>query len=177
MQSVFNTLRGRYPLSEQEFHTLAGLLAAVQFTESGKPSQDRAELLSRINTFYPPHMQQSRGSLKKISKLFKQKTVDNKMYQEEFMKQFNDAVGKCRDPHQLKCRYLQMCWHKPYYGSVYFRGVVEKSSLLPNNEKQVVLAVNTDCIHLLSTSLPSVSSSDLIFLCLNHVLYSISLII
>ncbi len=155
---MFNTLRGRYPLSESEFHTLAGLQAAVQNCENNKADLDRQELLSDINLFYPPHMQQSRGSLKKISKLFKQRSVDNKQCQEEFVSQYKDALDKCQDPHQLKCRYLQMCWHKPYYGSVYFRGVVEKSSLLPNS-KQVVLAVNTDCIHLMTSALPSVSDS------------------
>jgi len=143
-------------MSEEEFHTLAGLQAAVQYTEKGTPGVEKMDLLSHINSFYPPHMQQSKGSLKKISKLFKQRSVDNKQVQEEFWKQYNDALTKVKDPHQLKCRYLQMCWHKPYYGSMYFRGVVERSSLLPNNE-QVLLAVNTDCIHLLSSSLPSVS--------------------
>ena len=97
-------------------------------------------------------MNLSKGSLKKLSKFFKAKSL-----QDEFVKSFQDAMRKCQDPHQLKILYLQLCWHKPYYGSVFFRGVVEQSSVLIN-ARQVVLAVNNECLHLMGAAIPSVST-------------------
>ena len=70
-------------------------------------------------------------------------------------------MKKCRDPHQLKVLYLQLCWHKPYYASVFFKGTIEKPfqaiNLITTSEQQVVVAINTECLHLLSASAPSVS--------------------
>ena len=76
------------------------------------------------------------------------------------MSSYQAALKKCKDSHQLKILYLQFCWHKAYYGSVFFKGLVERSSPYLKHisgEKPVVVAINPECLHLMSASAPSVS--------------------
>lgn len=96
----------------------------------------------------------------KIPKLFK-KSAETKTVADELLKSYKEALKKCEDPHQLKILYLQLCWHKPFYGSVFFKGIMEKPSqylkMVLTNEKHVVVAINMECVHLMSASWPTVS--------------------
>jgi hypothetical protein len=51
---------------------------------------------------------------------------------------------------QLKLLYLQRCWNKPYYGCVMFRGQVERKTLnlLTYSDRNIIVAINPECIHL-----------------------------
>ena len=158
-QAVFNITRGRYPLSVEEFHSQAGIQAAVKHLE--EDNKDASFRKGEEDLFYPPHMRGGRGG-GMVAKLFK-KTPETKNLVDELNGACKDALKKCEDPHQLKILYLQLCWHKPYYGSVFFKGVVEKPpqflKLLSTTEKHIVVAVNTECVHLMSARSPSVSLS------------------
>jgi len=159
LQAVFNTVRGRYPLTVQEYHSQAGLQSAVKVTEDNSKAVD---LKAEVNSFYPPHLRTNRGGIK-VTKLFK-KSTETKSLSDELMTAHQEALKKCKDPHQLKILYLQHNWHKPYYASVFFKGVVEKSSqyllkLLTTSERHVVVAINTECIHIMTVSIPSVSAA------------------
>lgn len=120
---------------------------------------DFSAMRSDVNTFYPPHMRVSKGGLK-VSRLFK-KVPETKSLSDEFHTAYEAALKKCQDPHQLKILFLQLCWHKPYYGSVFFKGIVEKPpqylKLLVTSEKHIVVAINTECVHLMASASPSVS--------------------
>ncbi len=158
LQVVFNTTRGRYPFSIAEFHSQAGLQAAIKHMESD--TKNLANLKSEANFFYPPHMRTTKGG-HKVTKFFK-KSAEGKGLGDELIKSYEEASNKCPDPHQLKILYLQLCWHKPYYASVFFKGIIEKAmqpylKLLAPSEKQIVVAVNTECIHIMAASSPSVS--------------------
>ena len=161
VQAVFNTTRGRYPLSVAEFHSQAGLQAAVKhLEEDGKTPVSNAVVKGEEDMFYPPHMRSKGASV--MTRLFK-KAPETKSLTEELNRACQEALRKCADPHQLKILYLQQCWHKPYYASVFFKGVVEKPpqflKLLSTTEKHVVVAVNTECVHLMAARSPSVSSN------------------
>lgn len=154
-EAVFNTTRGRYPLSVEEFHSQAGLQAAVKHLEEGNKSPTTVPAL-KPEMFYPPHMR-PKGGLN-LTKLFK-KSPETRSIADELSKAFKYALKKCSDPHQLKILYLQLCWHKPYYGSVFFKGIVEKPlKLLVASEKHIVVAINTECVHLMTAT----SSSDIL---------------
>ena len=119
---------------------------------------------SEANLYYPPHMRTSKGS-HKVSKLFK-KSAEGKSLSDELVKSYEEASKKCPDPHEMKILYLQLCWHKPYYASVFFKGIVEKAmqpllKLLAASEKHIIVAVNTECIHIMAASSPSVSLCSL----------------
>ena len=158
LQAVFHTTRGRYPLTVEEFHTQAGVQAAIKHLEEDTKS-DLSAVKSEVGQFYPPHMVPS-GSLK-VTKFFKKSSEPKGGVVNELTKAYQEALKKCGDTHQLKILYLQLCWHKPYYGSVFFKGIVEKPpqylKLLAANEKRIVVAVNTECVHLMAAAPPSVS--------------------
>ena len=133
----------------------------MKYREVQSKNPDASKVKLDFQAFYPSHMFYG-SQIKKLTKLFKpKKSAENKAIEEKFMKSLNDSKEKCSDPHHLKVLYLQYCWHKPYYGSVFFRGTVEKPfqaiNLLTTSEKQVVVAINTECVHLISTSSPPVS--------------------
>jgi hypothetical protein len=167
-QAVFNVTRGRYPLPVEEFHSQAGIQAAVKYLEEGKTFTCRK---GEEDTFYPPHMRGGRGGGggggNVVTKLFKKTSPESKSLLDELNRAHQEAVKKCEDPHQLKILYLQLCWHKPYYSSVFFKGVVEKPpqflKLLSTSEKRVVVAVNTECVHLMAARSPSVSMCVCVF--------------
>lgn len=158
-QAVFHTTRGRYPLSVEEFHNQAGSQAAIKSLEGASKDADHA-IRSECNIFYPPHMRINKGGLK-VGKLFKKSPGESKSLSDELLTSYHKALKRCQDSHQLKILYLQFCWHKPYYAAVFFKGVVERANqflkLLSTGEKQVVVAINTECLHLMSASSPSVS--------------------
>ena len=160
LQAVFNVTISRYPFTKDELHSLAGLQAAVLAAEKGDTNPQPTNMKSDLSTFYPAYMLQG-GDAKKIGRLFKQRSVENKTVQEEFSKAFNDAWKKSTKPYELKILYLQICWHKPFYGSTLFRGQVERPSkvLSVANYKQVVVAINPECVHLFSVSTPPVSGT------------------
>lgn len=145
-------------MSKDEFHHLAGLHAAVVATESGDTNPNPASYQTSLSCFYPSHMCPEPS---KIGKLFKQKSTEGKDTQQEFAKAMRSACSKCVEAHQLKVLYLQLCWHKPFYGSVFFRGQIKKPfkpvHLITYTDKQVIVAINAECLHLLSVSSPPVS--------------------
>lgn len=164
LQAVFHTTRGRYPLSLEEYHSQAGLQAAVKARDEDLKRSEESVLLSQLNTFYPPHMRVTKGGGLRVAKLFKKATPESKTLSDNLIASYDSALKKCQDAHQLKILYLQFCWHKAYYGSVFFKGLVERSSpylkQLVTGEKQVVVAINTECVHLMSSSAPSVSVAN-----------------
>lgn len=143
----------------EEFHSQAGLQAAVKHLEEDSKAPATITVgRGEEGMFYPPHMRGRGGNM--MTKLFK-KSPETKSLTEELTSAYQDALKKCEDPHQLKILYLQLCWHKPYYGSVFFKGIVEKPpqylKLLSTSEKRIVVAVNMDCVHLMTARSPSVS--------------------
>ena len=157
-------------MSKDELHTLAGFQAAILQAEQeekdskASPSSLRAEL----SRFYPSYLlaEVAEPKPKKSGRLFKQRSVESKhpSLHEQFEKSLASAVEKLRktDAYQLKVLYLQLCWHKPFYGSVMFLGHTKRPfnpiRLLTNSEKLVTVAVNPECVHLFSTTTPPVSA-------------------
>lgn len=164
-------------MSKDELHTLAGLQAAIlqaeqQHKDGGtstasaiSPSSFSSQ--AELKQFYPPYLvpEATDSKPKKVSRLFKQKSVEAKhpSLHDEFEKSFAEAQEKLRkmDAYQLKVLYLQQCWHKAFYGSVMFVGHTRRPfkpiHFLANNEKLVTMALNTECVHLFSTTSPPVS--------------------
>ena len=167
---MFNVTKARYPMSKDEIHTLASYQAAILQAEREEedPSASSTSLKLELRRFYPAYLlpKASDPKQKKTGRLFKQKSVEAKgpTLQEEFEKSLKVAMEKLKktDAYQMKVLYLQMCWHKAFYGSVMFVGHTKRPfnpiHLLTNNEKLVTVAVNTECVHLFSTTTPPVSA-------------------
>lgn len=143
---------------------MAGLQAAIKALEEQGDDKDvdASRSISDLNSFYPAYMTDVGGN--KVTKLFSRHKSPEKLkiLQGKFTKSLDSAFGKSKDPHQLRVLYLQLCWHKTFYGSVFFKGIVEKPfqavNLLTTNEKQVLVAVNTESVHLMKATRPSVSN-------------------
>lgn len=157
-------------MSKEELHALAGFQAAILQAEgqdtSGTPSSS-SSVKQDLHRFYPAYMltEAVDSKPKKSGRLFKQKSVETKQptLREEFEKSLEEAEKKLAktNAYQLKVLYLQLCWHKPFYGSVMFVGYTKKPfkpiHLLTNSEKLVTVAVNMECVHLFSSTTPPVS--------------------
>ena len=153
-------------MSKEEIHTLAGFQAAI-LQEEGQETTAVAK--SDLRRFYPAYIlaEAADSKPKKSGRLFKQRSVEAKQpaLREEFEKSLEEAEKKLKktDAYQLKVLYLQLCWHKPFYGSVMFVGYTKKPFkpiyLLTNNEKLVTVAVNMECVHLFSSTTPPVSDT------------------
>lgn len=157
-------------MSKEDLHTLAGFQAAVLESELREKHPTASSFQTELGLFYPAYLlaEGADSKSKKSGRLFKQKSVDGKqLLQEEYEKSLAQAKDKLKktDVYQLKVLYLQLCWHKPFYGSVLFRGHTKRPfkpiRLLTNSEKLVTVAVNTECVHLFSSSSPPVSPSNL----------------
>ena len=107
-QAKVNVTQGRYPMTTDELHILAGYQAAIELgsydTETAKPHNIKVHL----HSLYPKHMV---GSSPK--KLFKSPTekLENKL-----VESYQAASQKSTDSFNLKVLYLQLCWSKPFYG-------------------------------------------------------------
>lgn len=158
-EAVFNVTKTRYPMTREELHDLAGLQAAVEAYESLDRDPNPRNYLSNLSKYYPRYMVTVEA--RKLGKLFRQKSVENKDTGDLFAKSMKSACGKSTDPYQLKILYLQLCWHKPFYGSVFFKGQTKKPfkpvHLIVYTDKQVTMAINADCLHLFSVSAQPVS--------------------
>ena len=117
-QAVFNVTRARYPMPEDDLHTLAGLQAAVFAAETGQ-GRDVASLRPHLHQFYPQHML-STDPKKAIKKLFTKMSAGSipeaKGLGAQFELALQKAMGRGSEPQQLKVFYLQLCWSKPFYG-------------------------------------------------------------
>lgn len=121
------------------------------------PSPSRYQ--GNLSKYYPKHMIATES--RKLGKIFRQKSTESKDTPELFSKSMQNACKKSTDPYQLKVLYLQLCWHKSFYGSVFFKGQTKKPfkpvHLLVYTDKQVTVAINADCLHLFSVSPQPVS--------------------
>ena len=108
LQAKVNVTQGRYPMTTEELHTLAGYQAAIELgsydTETAKPHNIKLHLSS----FYPKHML---GNSAK--KLFKSPT---EKLESKLVESYQAASQKSTDSFNLKVLYLQLCWSKPFYG-------------------------------------------------------------
>ena len=169
VQAVFNVTKARYPMSKDELHTLAGFQAAVLQAERQERDTSSSSVKLELHRFYPSYLlhEVTDSKSKKSGRLFKQKSIEGKQptLQEEFEKSLKEASDKLKktDAYNLMVLYLQLCWHKPFYGSVMFVGHTKRPfkpmRLLTNSEKLVTVAVNTECVHLFSSTTPPVSAN------------------
>lgn len=115
LQAVFNVTK-RYPLTEEDYHTLAGIQAATYTAEHAHVGTDPAALQPLMHKFYPSHLSDTFSGRKSIGKLFRQKSVEQTLAEDGFRKSFDSVRAKSTSPHNLKILYLQYCWSKPFYG-------------------------------------------------------------
>lgn len=156
-EAVFNVTK-RYPLKDEDYHTLAGIQAAVYTAEHPDLGTDSAALQPLMHKFYPSHLSDTLIGKKSIGKLFRQKSVDQTLAEDEFRRSYDSVRAKSPSAHNLKILYLQYCWSKPFYGSVMFRGQIERPfkavHLLNYSDKRVTVALNPQCLHILDSKSP-----------------------
>jgi hypothetical protein len=158
-EAVYNVTKSRYPLVEADYHTLAGIQAATYAADNPKEGLSLETLRPLMDKFYPPNLVEMVGGGKKsIGKLFRQKSTELISLEDKLREHFESVVAKSATPHNLKILYLQYCWSKPFYGSVMFRGQIERPfkavHLLTYSDKRVTVALNPQCLHILDSKSP-----------------------
>ncbi len=146
-------------MTKDEYHDLAGLQATLVASESFDQNPSPGKYGTHLSKYYPSHMIPL--ETRKLGKLFKQKSVEGKDTTQLFVKSMSEACAKNLEAYQLKVLYLQRCWQKPFYGSVFFKGQIKKPfkpvHLLVYTDKLVTVAINAECLHLFSVSAQPVS--------------------
>ncbi|KAL5463228.1 hypothetical protein EMCRGX_G032108 [Ephydatia muelleri] len=149
-EAKVNVVQGRYPMTPEELHTLAGYQAAIDLGPYSADTATPHHIKQHLPSLYPKHML---GSSPK--KLFRSSSerLENKL-----LESYQAASQKSSDVFNIKVLYLQLCWSKPVYGSVFFWGQIERPSKLVHkiayHDKPVLLAINPDCIHLFGAEQP-----------------------
>ncbi|XP_019853342.1 PREDICTED: FERM domain-containing protein 8-like isoform X2 [Amphimedon queenslandica] len=183
-EARLNVISGRYPLSKEELIELASIQCAIENKEYNKEQHTPQSFKSSLSQYFPPHLVPATGGVKnkllgkgskstgiendlvtkyesiwlKVSSESKKRidasvdvetsAVANSLGTEEEKKQWLDIDL------QLKLLYLQRCWIKPYYGCVMFRGQIERKQILSLSDRNVVVAINPECIHLFTDTQP-----------------------
>ena len=162
-QAVHNITKNPYPIERDTLHSLAGLQAAVDRAEHEKKKEP---ILSQSNIcqYYPSYMYAETRST-----LFSSKgTAALKHTQQEFSKHMRSEYAACSDAEQLKLSYLRKCWENSVYGSVLFKGQINKvpkaHHILYYKDRQVYVAINMESVHVLSASSPTVSVLCLLYM-------------
>ena len=113
LQARDNVTSGRYPMTTDELHILAGYQAAIDL----KISPDLItpdSLRPHLPSLYPAHML-NRGLVTKLMQLFRSSADP---LEDRVVESYRSA---CRmregdDQFSLKILYLQLCWKQPFYG-------------------------------------------------------------
>lgn len=160
-EAVFNVTKTRYPLEEPDYHSLAGIQAATFAAEHPGEGITSTTLRPFLSRFYPPHLLEppAAAARKSLGKLFqRQRSVEQLPAEEKLRESFESVVAKGASAHNLKILYLQYCWSKPFYGSVMFRGQIERPfkamHILTYSDKRVTVALNPQCLHILDSKTP-----------------------
>ena len=150
-----NVIRGRYSMTVDELHMLAGYQAAINVNLPDTATIDN--LRPHLPSLYPSHMLDKGVVTRVMGLLFGSSGIG---LEDSIVESYKSA---CRmregcDPFYLKILYLQLCWSKPFYGSVMFVGQIEPSTRLIHRvayqDQPITVAINPDCIHLFDAGQP-----------------------
>ncbi|KAL8576115.1 hypothetical protein ACOMHN_001465 [Nucella lapillus] len=158
-EAKYNVVQGRFALTHQDYHRLAGIQALIHLGTFSPQSHVLAHYRANLVMFYPESMY-TRERFLFFARLKPQGTDCEELFMqahqtlsEEF---FNMDVN--RSLPTLYRKYLEVCWTYPFYGSAFFSGQVEtptgrlKKLILPTPDTQVYTAINNDCVSIIERS-------------------------
>ncbi|XP_076434671.1 putative FERM domain-containing protein FRMD8P1 [Babylonia areolata] len=150
-EAKYNVVQGRFALTPQDYHRLAGLQALIHLGKFSSQSHMLASYRSNLVMFYPESMYTKERFL-----FFARLRAQARDCEELFMQAHQEIseVFASLDVNSslstLYRRYLEVCWSYPFYGSAFFSGHVEtpssrlKKFILPTPDTPVHTAINID---------------------------------
>ncbi|XP_054758164.2 FERM domain-containing protein 8-like isoform X1 [Lytechinus pictus] len=146
-----NILNGMYPCEAEDYEYLAGVLASLEF---GTYDEDQHQMGffkdNDLKKILPTCMFKggSRWSIVK-GRTGAMMSVEASILRH--WKHFSELTDSRKEYHHL---FLEFCWKLPFYGSVFFRGQIERTGRLSvkvrdSSDRKVYVGINRDGVYVI----------------------------
>lgn len=146
-EAKYNVLSGNYPISTNDAITLGGILCFVENGEFDPSEHTLGFLKGKLMDYLPAWVCKSSWSLRG--------RAPRPSLEQKLLQQYSDVSDKVADVKACHKMFLEHCWAFPFYGSVFFRGQIERptSSLLSNiwrnSDVLVRVGINRERVHVI----------------------------
>lgn len=146
-EAKYNILSGNYPITEKDALILGGILAYIENGPYDPKEHTPGVFKNKLTDYLPGWLCKSSWSIRGKSPRL---SLENKLLQ-----QYADVSEKASDVKACYKMFLAYCWDFPFYGSVFFRGQIERpsSSLFSNiwgsSDLPVRVAINRERLHVI----------------------------
>lgn len=146
-EAKYNILSGNYPITNSDALMLGGILAYIEKGPFDAEEHTPGVFRSKLTDYLPGWVCKSSWSIRGRSP---RASLEHKLLQ-----QFRDVSQKVTDVKACHRMFLSYCWELPYYGSVFFRGQIEKpssslfSNIWGNSDLPVRVAINRERLHVI----------------------------
>lgn len=146
-EAKYNVLSGNYPISTTDALILGGILAYIENGVFDPEVHTAGAFKSKLTDYLPGWVCKSTWSFRGRSP---RSSLEHKLLQ-----QYKDVSNKVRDVKACHKMFLEYCWGFSFYGSVFFRGQIERpsssvfSNILGNSDLPVRVAINRERVHVI----------------------------
>ncbi|XP_078349725.1 putative FERM domain-containing protein FRMD8P1 [Oculina patagonica] len=146
-EAKHNVLSGNYPISTKDAIALGGILAYIE-NGSFHPEEHTIGTFKHKLTDYLP------AGVCKASWTFRGRSPRSSL-EHKLLQHYSDVSQRVRDVKACHRMFLEYCWGLPFYGSVFFRGQIERpsssvfSNFLGHSDLPVRVAINRERVHVI----------------------------
>ncbi|XP_035684288.1 FERM domain-containing protein 8-like [Branchiostoma floridae] len=142
-EAKYNILEGRYPVPENDVYYFGALLSFIEHGKFDPNIHQPGFFKDKISDFLPGHMCKNRWSFPGRS--------PRAMNEQKLLERYQH-VSEATHITDHKVEFLKKCWELPYYGSVFFKGQIERpcNSMIMREmpDRPVHVAVNREMVHI-----------------------------
>lgn len=146
-EAKYNVLSGNYPITTNDAITLGGILAYIENGPFNPDLHTPGVFKSKLTDYLP-------GWVCKSGWSFRGKSPRASLEQ-KLLQQYEDVSQRVSDVKGCHRMFLEFCWCFPFYGSVFFRGQIERpstsllSGILGNSDLPVRVGINREHVHVI----------------------------
>lgn len=146
-EAKHNVLCGNYPISSKDALTLGGILAYIDNGKYDKEEHAPGCFKNKLTDYLPAWVCKSNWPFLGRSP---NSAIEHKLLQE--YENVSQQVSDVKACHKM---FLEFCWNFSFYGSVFFRGQIERptssllSNVLGNSDLPVRVAINREGVHVI----------------------------
>ncbi|KAJ7377457.1 FERM domain-containing protein 8 [Desmophyllum pertusum] len=146
-EAKYNVLSGNYPISTNDALMLGGILAYVDNGNFNPEEHTTGCFKTKLTDYLPAWVCKSSWSFRGRSP---RSSLEHKL-----LEQYRSVCQKVRDVKSCHKLFLELCWDFSFYGSVFFRGQIERpsssllSNILGNSDLPVRVAINRERVHVI----------------------------
>ncbi|XP_044163238.1 putative FERM domain-containing protein FRMD8P1 [Acropora millepora] len=146
-EAKYNVLSGNYPMSSSDAVHLGGILCYIENGAYNPEEHTSGFLKGQLTDYLPVWLCKSSWSLRGRG--------PRQSLEQKLLQQYSDISEKVADVKACHKMFLDFCWSFPFYGSVFFRGQIERpassllSNILGNTDVPVRVAINRERVHVI----------------------------